>query len=182
MAKIKINHHVGVSIIRFKNTNKFLFGIYDETYPKKRYRGKANLIGGNHSIVDSSPWELFIREIKEEFNNNYENKKKIKKLTSELVGKGFGQEESKKEFAKEGDIKEIRDSVLLNTKPYSDFVVSLPTDKGRISILYSVFETILSKETLKKIKKNISSGKKIRKEGLTKIIDLKDIKTGKILS
>ncbi|TSC65491.1 MAG: hypothetical protein G01um101477_464, partial [Candidatus Doudnabacteria bacterium Gr01-1014_77] len=63
-----VHRHGGVGIVSTYDRKKFLFGMYDSTYPKIKYRGSVNVLGGNFKFGDSSPFEIFKREINEEFS------------------------------------------------------------------------------------------------------------------
>lgn len=64
--KTKIRNHASVIIIPECQTERFLFSVYDSTYPYEQYRGFSNLMGGNLSINDAIPFDILRREVNEE--------------------------------------------------------------------------------------------------------------------
>lgn len=64
--KTQVHHHACNLIIESEGGKEFLVDVYDDTYPRVTYRGRANLTGGNHNPDDYSPEKLLKREIEEE--------------------------------------------------------------------------------------------------------------------
>lgn len=179
----EVHHHVGVGIIESVKTREFLFGVYDDTYLKVRYQGRVNLIGGNHGPDDYSPWDLFQREINEEFAVKIEKPKEFDKSFVELFGKGMGTK-TVRNFAKEEDIRTIRENILNNSEPFKDYFVIVPAMDGKpdYSVLYSVFFSKIIQDVFELARKNLYSGKNIKCEGLARVTSIEELVSGRILN
>jgi|SRR3989338_3215779 len=182
MKKYKIHHHASVMIIPSKKNSEFLLDIYDGTYPKKSYRGKAHLIGGSNCEEDFSPRGLLEREIKEEFSQIQEEMGFDKNL-EDLVGEGSPPKKIEN-FASKQDIKFIRDAILKNSVPYQDFFVKIPQDGSRpqYDVIYSVYLTNLNSGVFEIIRENLNFGKSIKNEGFPRIININKLKKGNPLT
>ena|SRR3989344_1797271 len=179
----EVHHHVGVGIIESEETKEFLFGVYDDTFPKIIYQGRINFIGGNHDPGDSSPLNLFQREINEEFKAEVTEQKGIDKNLVELVGEGIGAR-TIRNFAPEEDIEVIRESILTSSKPFKDYFITVPAINGKLeyNVVYSVFLSKIPQESFEIARKNLYKGKSIKCGGLARISSAEEISKGVILN
>ena len=176
-----VHHHTSVVIIESQVKKEFLFSVYDNTYPKVLYRGRANLIGGNASAKDSSPYGVLVRELKEEFTILQEEA--IDDNLIDILGKNPGPQRVKK-FASRRDISLIKKGIIKNLSPFQDFLAKIPSLEGSPAFLaiYSVFLSRLPYNIFKCAKENIEKGKGVKCEGYTVIASLDDLKSGKVLT
>tara|TARA_Y100000310_G_scaffold344821_1_gene459766 strand:- start:6913 stop:7602 length:690 start_codon:yes stop_codon:yes gene_type:complete len=179
--KKRINHHVGVTVVR--NGDNFLFQVYDDTLPKVINRGKVNLLGGNYSPGDQSPEGILRRELEEEFSTNQPDSEEFERAYTDILGKGPGAKRVKT-FAPEEDISFIRGCLLNCIKPWNDILLTvLPyEDKPLHSVICSVFEATIPQEVLECARRNIDADKAIRNEGLSTVATLQELVTGKVLA
>ena len=173
----EIHHHCGVGIIESEKTQEFLFQVYDNTFPTVIYRGRINLIGGNHNPNDLSPKYLFEREIKEEFSITEKEEGWDSTLT-DVVGEGSGPEKITK-FASQSDMASIKDAVL-QCQPFKDFVLNIPSiqNKPIYDVIYSVFSSTIPQDVFELARKNILEEKSIKNEGLATIKTIEEIVAG----
>ena len=148
--KNPVNEHPSVVIAYSEDVGKLLLSIYDCTYPHRAYRCAANNIGGNpgsddgNSIEsDQSPIDVLRREIKEEFNPDHGGKK----IHWGLV-----------DWAEKDDIELLRDSLLTNIEPHSDFYFEIGTfpdgPTKLIKGICSVFSTSISEQVILCVERN----------------------------
>jgi hypothetical protein len=178
--KETLDCHPSVVVAHSPETQSFLFSVYDETYPKKAYRGAANNIGGNPEPFDfatdpltrvscGSPSALLIREIYEELdpyaqgpNNDNPNR--------------LGQ---KVNWASPKDIVAIRDSLVKGLQPMQDFMVrqpkAIPGAKAPYQGIYAVFYTELSGGVIEKAERAVRDKKVLITEGLTGVFTLEEL-------
>lgn len=179
---INISHHAGVLIVDCEETGELFFDIYDETYPKKCFRGAVNLTGGNYSAGDSSPRTLLERELKEEFSTINSNVNTEDHSLIETVG--FIGKRVVRELALKAEIDLIRENLIKSFYPLGDYLAKFPaieTSKA-FDTLYSVFVTKITGECLEVARKNIELNRCVRNEGLSKICCIDDIASGKIVT
>lgn len=160
--KFILDAHPSVLVAYSPETQKFLFSVYDEGYPRKVYRNSANFIGGNPVPEDQCPEDVLIREIAEEINPNHSVNEGVHKV----------------EWASEQEIRFIRNS-LFQFYPLQDFLVkqSEMIDGGNkpYQAIYSVFYSEISKKTIATIEKNITNKKKIASEGNLGVFSLEQL-------
>src|SRR3989344_7614370 len=134
MVKIRLDAHPSVIIAHCHESGKFLFSVYDQSYPKTAYRGSANNIGGNPEAEDIYPENILIREVCEEFNPSYTGLNKSNGKVETILIKDIAREfdpahgEYKKctgkvKWAPDSDIRMIRNNLLANLQPLQDFLV-----------------------------------------------------------
>ncbi len=183
--KRRVSHHAAVAIIESENRKEFLFDVYGDNYAILDYHGRINLIGGNHNYDDLSPWDIWKREIEEEFSLE-ETEEKGENLT--ITGK---KEKSDMEFAPIGKILAVRNEIIKNARPYKDFYFETPSlrmfkDKEIIKLpigkcIYSVFLSSVNNDLFGEIKTYIREGKAIKQEGQTCIRNIEQLVKGKTL-
>ena len=159
-----VHHHASVVIIESEEKPEFLFSLYDNTYPKVLYRGRVNLIGGNNNIEDNSPYDLLVRELKEEFRASQEEEADDSLI--EILGKSHEKQKAKK-FASQKDISFIKEGIIRTLKPFQDFHVKISSLEGfpSFTAIYSVFLSKLSTAVFACAKENIKKGNNITCEG-----------------
>ena len=172
MAKPVIEAHPALVIVY--NTSKFprlLLSIYDAGYRggKGPYPFAANVIGGNPDIKekDNSSLEVLTREVKEEFNPDYQIDNPKTNIFKQRVL-----------WAKPRDIKLVRDNILTNLKPFKDFYVQAkPFAEGtaEYNALFSYFFSEISEETLGIVESNLRRQKTLTTEGLVGIFSLGEL-------
>jgi len=168
------HHHSACSIIVNPTNDLILIGEYDQGYPRVSERGKINLVGGNYIQGDLSPKHTFEREIREEFTTE----KSSKELETIVQDLSDAQNEHLVEgdFATTEEIDYIRKSVVENTKHYQDFLIGISDGRGNpISVVTSVFKTVLPEDFFVLVKSLLDSGKSINQEGLSRILNFEDI-------
>lgn len=182
MAKL-IHHHASVVIIESEEGREFLFAMYDNTYPKVLYRGRANLIGGNASAEDNSPYDILLRELEEEFAIKKEKKFEIEEDLTDILGNKSKLKRIKK-FANNNDIKNIKESILKSCVAFQDFLVEIPSLGGSpgFNAICSVFISRLPRAIFECARENTRKAKEITCEGSIKIASLDDLKSGKVLT
>jgi len=148
----KIDHHVGCVIIQSNSGEDFLFSMYDHTYPTICCRYKINFVGGNWEKGDYSPKEILLREIREEF------------------------------LSCEEDVITIRDSIINNLIPYKDYFVEVPEIGQNLqhNALQSIFLSKIPQVVFENTRKNIKEGRNIINEGLMKICNIDELKSGEV--
>ncbi len=159
-----LDAHPSVVVAHCEDLGKLLFSVYDESYPKKAYRLSANNIGGNPEPYNTSPEQVLIHEITEEFDPNHPEEKKF-------VGKV--------DWASKEDIRFIRNGLLGKIDPLFDFFVM---QEGEIlggnnpySAVYSAFHAPISGEIIECVEKNLRDKKNIPTEGLVGIYTLDEL-------
>lgn len=161
--KIKLDAHPSVLIAYSPETQKFLFSVYDEGYPRKSYRNSANLIGGNPESEDKCPEDTLIKEIAGEINPNHT----LEKL---FIGKV--------EWADESEIRFIRNS-LFQFYPLQDFLAKQPEvmEGGNkpYQAIYSVFYSEIPKKTIEIVERNMVNKKEISCEGNLGVFGLEQL-------
>jgi|SRR3989344_3506804 len=123
-----IHHHAANLIAESENGKEFLVDIYDNTYPRKCYRGRVNFIGGSHDPADYSPRELLEREVKEEFSG-ITSSSGMEGIVADMVGERSCVIKPKK-FASKEDIIKIQNS-LLKFEPFKDYLIKMPAIEGK---------------------------------------------------
>ena len=153
MTKEKIDFHPSVVIVTNPEQEELFCSRYDDTYPFWLYRNAYNLNGGNpKKDIDSSPQDVFLREIREEFDPNNEFLK-----TNSL------------DWTSPEDLEAIRDTIL-TAESVGDFYICMPDLKsigGRPghAVILSVYRANVPKEILGLIRRDIEIGKRIITEG-----------------
>ncbi len=186
LTKRNVSHHAAVAIIHNKRNDRFLFDVYGENYSTVDYHGRINLIGGNHNSDDLSPWEIWKREICEEFSLE-ETEELGEKLDIEVSG----HLKREKVFAPLEDIVAVRNAILANAQPYSDFYFETPPlrkiQRGKImsiprrSCVYSVYASCLSDDLFGLMKEHLAALRNIKQEGFPAIHTREELVSGKIL-
>jgi hypothetical protein len=157
-----VNHLASMILVQSQKTNDFLFGGYNSTYPKKCFRNTVNFIGGVcEDLVDDSPLDTLIRELREEFSIN---------KNVDLI------------YASEKDISIIRESIITNILPFKDYLVSFPSVEGGqpFSSIHCVFHALIPEDIFEIARTNINENKKIKNEGIERVCSLKDLEIGKV--
>lgn len=158
-----LDAHPSVLIAYSSETQKFLFSVYDEGYPRKVYRNSANFIGGNPESEDKCPEDTLIKEIASEINPNH-NLEKI------FIGKV--------EWTDESEIRFIRNS-LFQFYPLQDFLAKQPEvmEGGNkpYQAIYSIFYSEIPRKTIEIVEKNITNKKEIVCEGKLGIFNLEQL-------
>lgn len=163
MTKKLLDAHPSVLVAYSPEAKKFLMGVYDQTYPKIAYRGSANNLGGNPEESDSSPEQVLLKEIFEEFNPAHLNEKKH-------LGKV--------EWALDSDIRLVRNSLLGNIEPYQDFLViagEIPGGQKPYTAIYSAFYNEISGRAIEIAEKNIRENRHLTTEGVVGVFTLEDL-------
>ena len=174
---IKIHNHASV-IVAYRG-REILSNMYDGTYPKEIWRNRINFIGGGQSQEDKSPRDLLCREIHEEFSLKDREAGAYDQTVSDIVGDGQGAPIIQN-FAPKEDIDVIRNNMLDNLRPYSDFLVSIPAykKKPQFQILFGVYSWEIPEGVFKIAERNINQGKSLVNEGFLTISDLDGIVQG----
>ncbi|MEK6933971.1 MAG: hypothetical protein AABW75_03785 [Nanoarchaeota archaeon] len=177
--KREVSHHAAVAIIESENKKEFLFDVYGDNYAILDYHSRINLIGGNHNDEDISPWDIWKREIEEEFSLD-DIEEKGENLT--IPGKSS---RPKGEFAPLEDILTIRNEIIKNARPYKDFYFETPSlrmfkDEEIIKLpigkcIYSVFLSSVNNDLFGEIKTYLREGKAIKQEGQTCIRNIEQL-------
>ena len=153
--------HPSVVVARCEGSNKFLFSVYDEGYPKKAYRLSANNIGGNPEPHHNSPEQVLIHEIAEEFDPNHPLEKKFVGAVN---------------WASKGHIRLIRNGLLGKIYPLQDFFVSqkevIEGGNAPHTAVYSVFGTSISEEVIGYVERCLKDGRNIPTGGLVGVYTL----------
>lgn len=181
--KHKINHHTSSAIIFNQEMNRFLFGMYDNTYPFEKFRNAINFIGGNYSYKhkDISPLATLKREISEEFSC-INSDKEYDSLFNKLIKNVPKFEQTARRFASEKDMKLIRKNIISGIVPFND-ILAKNLDMGNnnfIDVIFSVYLSRISDKVFDIIHKNINDGKSLTNEGLLKIVSLEELKKGSV--
>lgn len=147
--KQKVRNHASVAVVLSERSGEFLFDRYTDTYRIPVWRGCINLIGGNQSFEDSSPRDIWEREVREEF---YEP------IAMNLIA----------------NAKPYKD--FLVTVPEVMEVRNRRIEKRvGLAVVNTVFETFLDQEIFERIRNQLEAGKKIKKEGASVIKSLDDL-------
>ena len=183
--KRKVSHHAAVAIIESENKEEFLFDTYGDNYAILDYHGRVNLIGGNHNYDDISPWDIWKREIEEEFSLE-ETEERGENLT--IPGK---RERSDIKFAPIDKILTIRNEITKNARPYKDFYFETPSLRmfkdGRViglpigKCVYSVFLSNINNALFEEIKYYLREENAIKQEGNTVVKRIEDLVAGNTL-
>jgi hypothetical protein len=175
----KIHHHSSAVIVSFRDSERFLFSMYDKTYPSPEQRGKLNILGGNFHPGDESPLETLTRELEEEFISGQRGE--MDPLVRAFSGKGGGS--SGRDISLYADkSKEIKNAILASIVPYQDFVIALPTIKREMAdVLHSIFLANPSQQCQEVVEESIRKGHELRSEGHTGLASADEIKKGKVL-
>lgn len=171
--KEKIYSHATIAIVYCASSAEFLFDQYTETYRILDWRGRINLIGGNQSPEDRSPWGIWKREIVEEF------------CFPALAESGGVT------AAPFGERQRIADTLLANARPYQDFLVKIPEvtecrgtaryRRGPIVKLNTVFVTNLDRETVECVRGHLAAGRRLRNEGGSVLTHIDELSHGRTL-
>jgi hypothetical protein len=163
MAEKRILHaHPSVCIVKSRETSEIFGSVYDIGYSKKNFVGSMNLLGGNpeKDSLEGGILGTLLREINEEIKKKSDDKVLGPKLL----------------WADEGDIIYIRESVLENPQPYSDFYFvtdgKIRGEKESHAAIFSVFISLVSQEMIECAKYNINSGRRLGPEGLLGVFSL----------
>lgn len=166
MAKIKIEGHPSMVIVLSDSCpGEVILGGYDGGYPRLAYRSRPNLLGGNPSKEDkkNGPKDVIIRELNEELEK----------------GENFDWKGRPVSWASEKDILKIRESIINNLKPYSDFLYQAKPLEGaikeNITAIYSVFVSLIPKEIVELIRMYFINGKKMVTEGFLGVYSLNSL-------
>jgi len=164
--KTILDAHPSVMIAYSPELQKFLFSVYDDSYPRKIYRNSANLIGGNPRPDDKGPENTLLREITDEINPNHELKKKF------IIGEVA--------WAPEQEIQFIRNSLIQFT-PFQDFLANqeekIEGGNKPYKAIYSVFYSEIPKEAIEIAEKNLAAKKEIASEGNLGVFSLEQLTT-----
>lgn len=176
----KVDFHPSVLIVSSSESKEFLFGSYDMTYPLVPFRGAVNFIGGNPINADNSPLDCLVREIKEEFDPN-PNERDLR----------F----DKRLLASPEDIIEVRDALLSfgADSAHADFYFHglhfrRNKDEGdclEASVYRAIFTTYaltLPQLIFENVRKQIHDGKRMMSEGILAIRTLDQLCMGKEFS
>lgn len=161
--KRKLDAHPSVLIAYSAEADKLLMSVYDEGYPRKAYRLSANLIGGNPEAGDSSPENVLIKEISEEFNPNHTAEKKFVGLVA---------------WARQEDIRLIRSKLLAELEPFQDFFVvggEIPGGNKPYMGVYSTFIARISGGVIELAERNIKDRKNLTTEGLVGVFSIGEL-------
>ncbi|MBI2046554.1 hypothetical protein HYT26_00115 [Candidatus Pacearchaeota archaeon] len=177
---IDIHHHIGVTLIQAENMREFLMGVYDNTYPHPIYRGRVNLIGGNISPKDKSPYGLAERELKEEFSMN-STEKEFDPSIKDIIGTGPIPKRGL--MAPEQCISSLKNAVLSNLIPYQDFLAITPELAGRIpfNMVISVYSSKISQDIFENARKNLNAGREVKVDGHSRITTIEELLKGEPL-
>lgn len=183
MEKIRIEGHPSMVIVYPDDSeDEVILGGYDGGYRRLAYKSRPNLLGGNPFEKDriKGPKDVLIRELTEELDKGEELDWKGRKIV----------------WASKQEIDAIRNSIIKNINPYSDFLYeAVPLEgaiKEKITAIYSVFISRIPREIVEIIRLNFKEGKKMTTEGFLGIYFLRSLAlageystanaTGKILS
>lgn len=167
MIKEKVDFHPSVVIVTNSEQEDLFCSKYDDSYPIWLYRNTYNLIGGNpRKDMDRSPKDVFLREIREEFDpsNKY--------LTGDPM-----------KWALPEDIEAIRNGIL-TAEAVGDFYIWMPDLKsigGRPehTVILSTYQADVPTETLGLVRKNLEDRKRIITEGYAGITTKNNLVDGK---
>lgn len=154
--KQKVCHHASVAVVFSECRRELLFDQYTETYRIPDWRGCINLIGGNQSSEDSSPKEIWEREIVEEFQ---------KSIAENLITHA----KPYKDF-------------LVKTQELMEFRNDRLQVRDPLVVMTTVFETFLDQEIFEFVRHCLQTGKEIKNEGGLVIQRLENLKNGAIRS
>ena len=164
--------HPSLTIVQ-DSQKRFLMSVYDSGYRKGKgpYPLTANVIGGNPDINedDKSPEEVLIREVKEEFDSDYQ----IKNPQTNV----FGQRVS---WAPQKEIAYIRDAILDSIQPFQDFYVraeSFCEGTSTYQGLYSYFKSLVPEKVIDLAISNIRRHKSLVTEGLVGVFTLGELES-----
>ncbi|MBM3231771.1 hypothetical protein FJZ21_00100 [Candidatus Pacearchaeota archaeon] len=200
MHKLVVNYHPSAAVVQSAETDEFLFSRYDLTYPVLPYRLSANVIGGNPTPKDTTPWQTWQREVCEEFHNEAPHGETLRDTTTP--------------FAPLEEIHRIRDAILAGARPYADFhvsnggislaeylggvgkglkeaefVASLP-EKKRMELkntglvtraqaeLISIFHSVIPQEEIERVKHYLAKGMRLVTEGGSRVLTRNQLVNG----
>lgn len=147
--KQRVHHHASVAVVLSERSKEFLFDRYTETYRIPAWRGRLNLIGGGQSSEDSSPWDIWEREVTEEFHETIAKNL----ITNAKPYKDF--------LVTVPEVMEIQNGRIQRRKGFI--------------VVHTVFETFLDQEIFEQVRNHLKEGKKVKTEGSSVIKSLKDL-------
>lgn len=164
--RVRIDFHPSVGIIQDHESKRFLFLEYSDDYPRRRYAGAANCIGGNPSpdILEVSPMQTFLQEIREEFDIRPDDQKHLS--LEEKAVLGAIPIDIKKAIKKDSIL--LRTSIAAGSRPHLDFYFEsdgYPRDEATKEagekphqVIFSVYVSSILGEHMDIVERRIGEG------------------------
>lgn len=159
----ELNHHAGVILPYYQDTDGTLYFIFEQKDPKYKkpfFDNGLNFLGGNYNKginYDLSPEETVRREIAEEFGQIYEAPESI----NQILGQKFQKEDNKNLEVKLENLKElqiINDILQSNLSSPKNYILTTnpPIMKTPVTQGLSVFPRVLDKTEYQELKRIIN--------------------------
>lgn len=178
---MKVHTHAVALFAESQRGDEYLLGIYDNTYPVIKYRGRAiGTSGGMVAGEDVSPFETLRRETLEEFSREQDYEDKFDPTLAAVTGPGSRPERIER-FAEQGLIDEVRDALLRESKPFRDYLVHVPAvQEGRnpFDMVLSTYSATLPQDLIESIRAALERGEGIKNEGLSRLVSVQSLING----
>jgi len=178
VSKIEVGYQSAATVIfPEKGVGKMLLSVYDDGYPRKKYRGHFCFTGGT-AAGDPSPRITLERELRAEFTSTVEREE-------ENIGGmiyGAGTHSAAGPFAAEEEMKRLREEIVKGTIPFGDYLVTVNHEalrrKPYIPHLASVFQSFIDQCAFELAEARLREGKRLVNEGYARVLSFDDVREG----